>query len=383
MRPFNQNIKRTLALARRLSAPGIAIAISLAAKADFSITGSLPRLEPGDSIQVFRENLETRSQVLIGELSVEEDYSFAGDFENEPGLYTLVMPDERKLAIAVSHNQTLALEKGTSSSNEYNISGSPDTDDLGAYETFRKDSLARLVYPPRRALNKAEEIGEPREKLSELAQLEVEGYNAHLRELNDFVINRLGTTSALYATSARWDGDYRLEELKEKIDAFAKANPDLSITKSMQERLRLFSLAAIGTLGAKLEGQSIDDQPLTLEDFLTKVTLLDFWASWCTPCRVENRHYGELLEKYSNSGFAIFAVSLDTNRKMWETASKRDGVTWPQISDLQGWKSPMAAAYNISALPKSFLLDEEGRIIAKNLRGPQLAAKLEELFIEE
>ncbi len=383
MRPFNRNIKRTLALARRLSALGIAIAISLAAKADFSITGSLPRLKPGDSIQVFRENLETRSQVLIGELSVGEDYSFAGKFENEPGLYTLVMPDERKMAIAVSHNQALVFEKDTSSANKYNISGSPDTDDLGAYETFRKDSLARLVYPPRRALNKAREMGEPREKLSELAQLEVEGYNAHLRELNDFVIDRLRTTSALYATSIRWDGDHRLEELRKKIDAFAKGNPDLSITKSMQERLRLFSLAAIGTMGAKLEGQSIDNQPLALEDFLTKVTLLDFWASWCTPCRVENRHYGELLEKYSKNGFAIFAVSLDTNRKMWETASKRDGVTWPQISDLQGWKSPMAAAYNISALPKSFLLDEEGRIIAKNLRGPQLATKLEELLKEE
>ena len=86
------------------------------------------------------------------------------------------------------------------------------------------------------------------------------------------------------------------------------------------------------------------------------------------------------MQTYSTNGFEIFAVNLDESRSRWETASKRDGVSWPQISDSLGWNSPLAAAYNVSALPMSFLLDREGRIIARNLRGPQLAAKLEKLL---
>jgi len=154
----------------------------------------------------------------------------------------------------------------------------------------------------------------------------------------------------------------------------------LVITRSMQERIRLFFLTAVGARAAPLSGSDLDGKQYSLEDFQDKVVLVDFWASWCGPCRVENRHYPKLLEKYSKYGFEVFAINLDDTRAIWERASDQDGVTWPQVSDLKGLKSPMAKAYNVSALPMSFLLDTEGRIIGKNLRGKQLSEKLAELF---
>ncbi|MEC7907359.1 MAG: TlpA disulfide reductase family protein, partial [Verrucomicrobiota bacterium] len=111
-----------------------------------------------------------------------------------------------------------------------------------------------------------------------------------------------------------------------------------------------------------------------------KYVLVDFWASWCVPCRVENRLYNQLLPKYADHPFAIFAVNLDDSRQIWEMASKKDRVVWPQISDSLGWQSPLAAAYNVTALPMSFLMDPDGRIIGRNLRGEALEAKLAELL---
>ena len=154
----------------------------------------------------------------------------------------------------------------------------------------------------------------------------------------------------------------------------------LAITTSMQTRLQRFARTAIGAVSSPISGRSLDGKSHALADFRGKYVLVDFWASWCVPCRVENRLYNQLLPKYVDHPFAIFAVNLDDSRQIWEMASKRDRVVWPQISDSLGWQSPLAAAYNVTALPMSFLMDPDGRIIGRNLRGEDLEAKLAELF---
>jgi thiol-disulfide isomerase/thioredoxin len=106
--------------------------------------------------------------------------------------------------------------------------------------------------------------------------------------------------------------------------------------------------------------------------------LVDFWASWCAPCRSENRHYAELYGKFRGAGFEILAVSVDQDAAGWKAAIRKDGALWKHISDLSGWKSPLAARYGVTALPASFLLDRAGRIIAKDVRGPALAAAVEQ-----
>jgi len=343
----------------------------------FSLSGILIDSEPGSEIILRRENLDSRSNRIEAKTTLDPNRSFSFIIESEAGLFKLDLPFGRTTTIATENGEKILVEAHQA---KLSITGSPGTEALMRYEVFRKDSLERLVYPARSALNEAESQNAPKERLTELARQEVDGYNAHRHELNDFVIKNIDTPSALYATSIRWDGDYRRDELQEKVNTASQRHGETAIANSMTTRLEKFSKTAIGAKGAPLTGFSLKGTAKRLADLDGKVVLIDFWASWCTPCRVENRHYSELLEMYSQNGFAIFAVNLDTDRRRWEIASQRDAVTWPQISDGLGWKSPLAEAYNVSALPQSFLLDQDGKIIARNLRGPQLADTIKKLL---
>ncbi|MEZ4936560.1 MAG: TlpA disulfide reductase family protein [Crocinitomicaceae bacterium] len=118
-----------------------------------------------------------------------------------------------------------------------------------------------------------------------------------------------------------------------------------------------------------------------LSDLKGKVVLLDFWASWCGPCRRENPTVVKLYNKYKDKGFTIFSVSLDNNKERWLGAIKQDGLVWENhVSDLLGWGNKAAKLYGVSSIPSTFLLDKEGKIIGKNLRGFALEEKLKEIF---
>lgn len=111
-----------------------------------------------------------------------------------------------------------------------------------------------------------------------------------------------------------------------------------------------------------------------------KYLFVDFWASWCGPCRSENPEIVEVYEKYKDKGFEVLGVSLDSKKDAWLKAIKDDELTWPQMSDIKGWKNDFAQYYNITAIPANFLLDAEGKIVAKNLRGKSLAKEIEKLL---
>ena len=363
----------------RLSILSLVLVSNGILRADFAITGFIPDLTPGSKILLQRVDLDTRIETTEGELIVGNNHRFENNFKLEPGLFNLVIPRLGTIPLAIDDGQNISINSAAG----IQITGSPDTDILNAYEAFRKDSLARLVYPPRARLNQAKDTGMSAEQMAPLAQAEVDGYNAHKRELNDFTIEQAGSSVALYATSLRWDGDYLLDELQSLVDDFATTHPDLAITRSMQERLRLFSVTAIGAEAAPLAGKDLDGQTYSLDDFSGKTVLVDFWASWCVPCRVENRHYPKLLEKYADQGFVVLAVNMDDSRSAWGRASQQDNITWPQISDGLALKSPMATAYNVTALPMSFLIGPDGKILGRNLRGDALDEKLETVFKKE
>ncbi|NJM15629.1 MAG: TlpA family protein disulfide reductase, partial [Bacteroidales bacterium] len=94
--------------------------------------------------------------------------------------------------------------------------------------------------------------------------------------------------------------------------------------------------------------------------------LIDFWAGWCGPCRKENPNVVKLYDAYKNKGFDIYGVSLDRNLSSWKSAIEKDGIVWPQVSDLQSWNSPVTKAYNITGIPNTILIDRQGRIIKKD-----------------
>jgi thiol-disulfide isomerase/thioredoxin len=125
-----------------------------------------------------------------------------------------------------------------------------------------------------------------------------------------------------------------------------------------------------------------NDNPISLSSFRGKYVLIDFWASWCGPCRAENPTLVKAYEKYKGEKFEILGVSLDGEgaKEKWMKAIKDDGLTWPQISDLKYWKSEVVKLYGIQGIPLNFLIDPDGKIIGRSLRGAALEQKLSEIF---
>jgi thiol-disulfide isomerase/thioredoxin len=119
----------------------------------------------------------------------------------------------------------------------------------------------------------------------------------------------------------------------------------------------------IGVHFNDIKGKDLNNREVKLSDYKNKVILLDFWASWCGPCRSSNKQLGELFQKYNPSGFEVISFSLDTNPDAWNTASQKDSITWTNISDLKGFYSRQAASYKIRAIPKAFLIDRNGIVL--------------------
>lgn len=120
---------------------------------------------------------------------------------------------------------------------------------------------------------------------------------------------------------------------------------------------------------------------MKLSDLRGKVVLVDFWASWCKPCRRENPTVVKMYHKYKNKGFDIFSVSLDKSADRWKQAIAQDGLVWKShVSDLKFWSNAAAKAWGVSSIPATFLLDKEGNVIGRNLRGAALEAKLAEVL---
>ena len=139
---------------------------------------------------------------------------------------------------------------------------------------------------------------------------------------------------------------------------------------------------AIGEIAPLFDGPTPTGDRIALESFRGKVVIIDFWASWCRPCRIENPNLVRLYKRMHDKGLEIVGVSLDRNKASWERAIADDGLTWNHVSNLQYWADPIAQLYSVRAIPAAFVLDREGRIVGKNLRGAQLDAKIEALLAD-
>ncbi|MNR01571.1 Thiol-disulfide oxidoreductase ResA [compost metagenome] len=139
---------------------------------------------------------------------------------------------------------------------------------------------------------------------------------------------------------------------------------------------------SVGAIAMDFTQNDVNDKPVKLSDFRGKYVLLDFWASWCGPCRQENPNVLKAYNTYKDKNFTVLGVSLDQPGKKqdWLQAIEKDGLTWTQLSDLQGWKNAASTLYGVRGIPANFLIDPQGKIVGKDLRGEALEKKLEELL---
>lgn len=164
------------------------------------------------------------------------------------------------------------------------------------------------------------------------------------------------------------------------IDRYGKTQPEEA--RVLQEKSTAQGRFLPGAEAPLFSQANPEGQMVALKDLRGKVLLIDFWASWCGPCRRENPAVRRLYDQYQSRGFDILGVSLDSDRQRWLDAIEKDGLVWTQVSDLLGWRNAAAELYQVSSIPHTVLLDAEGRILARNLRGAALEQKLAEIFGE-
>ena len=146
------------------------------------------------------------------------------------------------------------------------------------------------------------------------------------------------------------------------------------------QQAKLDNLIPVGSEAPDFSQASPEGKKIALSDLRGKVVLIDFWASWCRPCRMEMPNVKKVYEQYHNKGFEILGVSLDKDKGAWTGAIQQDGLPWKHVSDLAFWNNAVAQQYGVSSIPYTVLVDRDGKVLGKNLRGPALEAKLAEVF---
>ena len=199
--------------------------------------------------------------------------------------------------------------------------------------------------------------------------------------IKEFVKQNNQSVVAAYITLNHLFSALETESLDSIVTAFPKEIQASPFVEMLNEQLSVQKSTAIGQPFIDFTQTDPAGNNVSLSQYVgQKYVLVDFWAGWCAPCRKENPNLVNIYAKYAPKGFEIFGVSFDRERDSWLGAIENDKLTWPQVSDLGGWENPVAKLYGIMSIPSNVLLDKEGKIIAKNLRGEELEKKLQELL---
>jgi thiol-disulfide isomerase/thioredoxin len=309
-----------------------------------------------------------------------EEFEFKGKADSSyMGVLTV---DGRPYAVLFVENGNIEIEIAGDINNQSIATGTKLNDLFKSYNENLEPIKAKIdelvKYARARSQERTDELDlEVNEKYDALSQ-EILQTSINFLDKNPGTI--LSAFILLNSMSQGIDSEL-IQSHYDKLDEQVKNSAFGKFIQQAVERARITEIA-VDEPFRDMTMQTPDDKEMSISDYAGKgkYVLLDFWASWCGPCRAENPKIVALYNEYKNKGFEIVGISLDDNKDAWLKGIKDDGITWPQMSDLKGWQSEATFKYRVQGIPYTVLLDKEGKVIATDLRGEALKDKIKSLI---
>lgn len=303
-------------------------------------------------------------------------FSFEGTVTS-PDLYYIELEGQRGAIQVFLENTAIAVDANVENLREAKVIGSSNQDILTAFGELQKgfQEKQQALYPEYQKASEAKN-----QVVMDSVEAEFHKSEADKLTASKDFLKLNGNTVAAAFVAYRITSPLEVAEMEEIYALLGENAQKSSYATLIKDKIEVLKNVTVGQPAPDFTLNTTEGTPLSLSSFKGKVVVIDFWASWCGPCRGENPNVVKMYEELHPKGVEILGVSLDDSKEKWLKAIEDDGLIWNHVSDLKGWGSSAAKLYGVNGIPATVVVDQNGVIVAKNLRGAELKAAVEKLI---